>query len=119
MGKLLQRMSDASRSGVYRVTRDREVLDTLPAIPRISFAGVKTKAELLERIKVLESGEPEPPRVSATTLAAMPGGAPAADKGETHTVNLNGVAYVWTDGDEGSVFEEAVAVYRRMRAANP
>ena len=50
MGKLLERMSDASKSGVYRVSRDREVLDTLPAIDRISLAGAKTKAELLERI---------------------------------------------------------------------
>lgn len=50
MGKLLERMSDASKSGVYRVTQDREVLDTLPAIHRISLAGVKAKTELLERI---------------------------------------------------------------------
>jgi hypothetical protein len=50
MGKLAGRLSDASRSGVYRVSRDREILETLPAIPRISLAGVKSKAELLERI---------------------------------------------------------------------
>jgi RNAse (barnase) inhibitor barstar len=50
MGKLAGRLSDASRSGVYRVGQDREVLETLPAIPRISLAGVKSKAELLERI---------------------------------------------------------------------
>jgi len=50
MGKLAERLNDASRSGVYRVSQDREVLETLPAIPRISLAGVKSKAELLERI---------------------------------------------------------------------
>jgi hypothetical protein len=50
MGKLLERMRDASKSGVYRVTRDREVLDTLPAIHAISLAGVTTRTELLERI---------------------------------------------------------------------
>jgi RNAse (barnase) inhibitor barstar len=50
MGKLAERMGDASRSGVYRVTEDRAVLETLPAIHRVSLAGVKSKAELLERI---------------------------------------------------------------------
>ncbi|OAI52874.1 hypothetical protein AYO46_04295 [Betaproteobacteria bacterium SCGC AG-212-J23] len=50
MGKLAERLSDASRSGVYRVSQDREVLETLPAIQRISLAGATSKAELLERI---------------------------------------------------------------------
>jgi hypothetical protein len=50
MGKLAERLNDASRSGVYRVSQDREVLETLPAIHRISLAGVKSKGELLDRI---------------------------------------------------------------------
>jgi RNAse (barnase) inhibitor barstar len=50
MGKLAERLGDASRSGVYRVSQDGEVLETLPAIQRISLAGAKSKAELLECI---------------------------------------------------------------------
>jgi hypothetical protein len=52
MGKLLQRLKDASRSGVYRVRRDDEVLDALrggglAAIP-VSLKGGASKAALME-----------------------------------------------------------------------
>ncbi|HEX5613437.1 MAG TPA: barstar family protein [Burkholderiales bacterium] len=51
MGKLLQRLSDVKRSGVYRVARPQEVLDAtkesrLQVLP-ISLAGVRDKAGLL------------------------------------------------------------------------
>ena len=45
MGKLLERLQDASRSGVYRVGSDAEVVDALrggkPALHRISLKGSK------------------------------------------------------------------------------
>ena len=52
MGKLLQRLQDASRSGVYRVRTDAEVLDALRGNgPRkISLQGITTKSALLDRI---------------------------------------------------------------------
>jgi hypothetical protein len=51
MGKLLQRLQDASRSGVYRVSSDAEVLDALQgSATRISLKGTGTKDELLDRI---------------------------------------------------------------------
>ena len=52
MGKLLERLKDASRSGVYRVSGEREVLDAARglALKRISFQGVGSKDELLERL---------------------------------------------------------------------
>ena len=54
MGKLLERMQDASRSGVYRVRSDTAVLDalregSLPAA-KISLKGAASKQDLLERI---------------------------------------------------------------------
>ena len=54
MGKLLQRLQDPSRSGVYRVSRDAEVLDAARSgglsVRKLSLRGVRTKDELLERI---------------------------------------------------------------------
>ena len=54
MGKLLERMKDASRSGVYRVSADAPVLDALRegglAPLKISLEGAATKDELLQRI---------------------------------------------------------------------
>jgi len=54
MGKLLERMKDASRSGVYRVSADAPVLDALRegglAALKISLEGAATKDELLQRI---------------------------------------------------------------------
>ena len=54
MGKLLQRLQDPSRSGVYRVERPDEVLDATrggrPLLTRISLAGVLEKNELLARL---------------------------------------------------------------------
>ena len=54
MGKLLQRLQDPSRSGVYRVSRDAEVLDAAHSgglsVRTLSLRGVRTKDELLERI---------------------------------------------------------------------
>ena len=54
MGKLLERLKDPARSGVFRVTRDAEVLDAvreggLQARP-VSLKGAATKAELMERL---------------------------------------------------------------------
>ena len=54
MGKLLQRLQDPVRSGVYRVERPDEVLDATrggrPRLTRISLAGVREKSELLARL---------------------------------------------------------------------
>jgi hypothetical protein len=54
MGKLLQRLQDPVRSGVYRVARADEVLDATrggkPLLTRISLAGVLKKDELLARL---------------------------------------------------------------------
>lgn len=54
MGKLLERLKDPSRSGVYRVRSDTPVLDALRegglSAEKIVLKGAATKAELLERI---------------------------------------------------------------------
>ena len=54
MGKLLQRLQDPARSGVYRVERPDEVLDATsggrPRLTRVSLAGVLEKNELLARL---------------------------------------------------------------------
>jgi hypothetical protein len=52
MGKLVQRLQDASRSGVYRVSREAEMVDAARglALRRVSLAGVSTKQGLLERL---------------------------------------------------------------------
>lgn len=54
MGKLIQRLQDAKRSGVYRVSRADEVLDAVRGsglrIARIALAGTDDKAELLARV---------------------------------------------------------------------
>lgn len=54
MGKLLQRLKDASRSGVYRVDRADEVLDATkgggPRVSRVSLDGARDKGELLARV---------------------------------------------------------------------
>lgn len=54
MGKLLQRLSDASRSGVYRAPRADEVLDAALGsairVSRIGLGGASDKAALMERI---------------------------------------------------------------------
>lgn len=54
MGKLLQRLQDASRSGVYRVTRDAELVDALQGAPlalhRVALDGAGTKKALLARV---------------------------------------------------------------------
>ena len=50
MSKLAARLGDASRSGVYRASSDREVLDAAGTASRVSFKGLATKSELLERI---------------------------------------------------------------------
>jgi len=54
MGKLLQRLQDPARSGVYRVTRPDEVLDATragrPRLSRVSLAGTTDKKALLARL---------------------------------------------------------------------
>jgi hypothetical protein len=54
MSKLLQRLSDASRSGVYRASRSDEILDATQGsklrIARIGLAGVSGKEALMERV---------------------------------------------------------------------
>jgi hypothetical protein len=54
MGKLLERLKDPSRSGVYRVRSDGPVLDALAeggvSAVTIGLEGASTKAELLRRI---------------------------------------------------------------------
>ncbi len=54
MSKLLQRLSDASKSGVYRAASSNEVLDAAGGsalkIVRIGFAGAAGKEALMQRI---------------------------------------------------------------------
>src|SRR5512135_103090 len=54
MSKLLQRLSDASRSGVYRASRSDEILDATKGgklrIARIGLAGASDKDGLMERV---------------------------------------------------------------------
>ena len=54
MSKLLQRLGDASKSGVYRAPHDRDIADALRGsalqIARINLAGVGAKDALLARI---------------------------------------------------------------------
>ena len=54
MGKLLQRLNDASKSGVYRAPRADEILDAVQGsalrVARISLGGATGKAVLMERI---------------------------------------------------------------------
>lgn len=54
MSKLLQRLSDASRSGVYRTSRTDEILDAAHGsalrIVRIDLAGASGKEALMERV---------------------------------------------------------------------
>ena len=54
MGKLLQRLKDASRSGVYRADRPDEILDAAkggsPRVSRVSLSGARDKGELLSRL---------------------------------------------------------------------
>jgi len=54
MSKLLQRLSDASRSGVYRASGSDEILDATRGsgleIARISLAGAAGKEALMERV---------------------------------------------------------------------
>lgn len=54
MGKLIQRLSDATRSGVYRVLRPDEVIDAVRGtrldLARVDLAGVAAKEALLERL---------------------------------------------------------------------
>jgi hypothetical protein len=54
MGKLIDRLKDPTRSGVYRVARADEVLDAVRGsglrVARIPLAGAGDKAELLVRV---------------------------------------------------------------------
>jgi hypothetical protein len=54
MSKLLQRLSDASKSGVYRAPRAEAVLEATQGsafrVSRIGLAGAAGKAALLERV---------------------------------------------------------------------
>lgn len=54
MGKLLQRLSDASKSGVYRTARVDDILDATRGsalrVTRIGLAGVSDKTALMERV---------------------------------------------------------------------
>ena len=54
MGKLLQRLDDASKSGVYRAPRADEILDAAREstlkVARIALSGASGKAQLMERI---------------------------------------------------------------------
>ncbi len=54
MSKLLQRLSDASKSGVYRASRTDDVIDATQGsalqVARIGLAGAAGKEALMERI---------------------------------------------------------------------
>lgn len=54
MSKLLQRLSDASRSGVYRASRSDEILDATQGsdlrVARVDLAGASGKEALMQRV---------------------------------------------------------------------
>lgn len=54
MGKLLQRLSDAAKSGVYRAPREQDVVDALRGselvLARVDVAGAPGKQAVLERV---------------------------------------------------------------------
>ena len=54
MGKLLQRLQDPSKSGVYRARREDELADAVRGstldLATISLSGIRDKPELLKRI---------------------------------------------------------------------
>ena len=54
MSKLLQRLSDASKSGVYRASRADEILDATQGsellVARVSLAGASAKDALMARV---------------------------------------------------------------------
>ena len=54
MGKLLQRLGDAAKSGVYRASRVDEILDATKGsalqVTRIDLAGAAGKEALMERV---------------------------------------------------------------------
>lgn len=54
MSKLLQRLSDAAKSGVYRAPHERDIADAVRGsklgLARIDLAGARGKDEILERI---------------------------------------------------------------------
>lgn len=54
MGKLLQRLSDAAKSGVYRASRVDEILDAAKGsalqVARIDLAGAAGREALMERV---------------------------------------------------------------------
>jgi hypothetical protein len=54
MSKLLQRLSDASRSGVYRASRTDEILDATHGsglrVSRVSLSGAGGKEALMQRV---------------------------------------------------------------------
>ncbi|MGH9577336.1 MAG: barstar family protein [Terriglobales bacterium] len=54
MGKLLQRLSDATKSGVYRAAHDRDVADALQGsalrLARIDLSGITANDAMLARI---------------------------------------------------------------------
>ena len=54
MSKLLQRLSDAAKSGVYRAPHERDILDALRGsnlgVARVDLAGVAGKDALMERL---------------------------------------------------------------------
>ena len=54
MSKLLQRLSDASKSGVYRASRADEILDAMEGselmVVRVSLAGAAAKDALMARV---------------------------------------------------------------------
>jgi barstar (barnase inhibitor) len=54
MGKLLQRLSDAAKSGVYRSSRSDEILDAAQGsalqVTRIALAGATGREALMQRI---------------------------------------------------------------------
>jgi hypothetical protein len=54
MSKLLQRLSDASKSGVYRASRADEILDATQGselmVARVSLAGAAAKDALMTRV---------------------------------------------------------------------
>ena len=54
MSKLLQRLSDAAKSGVYRARHERDIVEALRGsrlrVVRVDLAGARDKGALIERV---------------------------------------------------------------------
>ena len=84
MSKLLQRLSDASRSGVYRTSRTDEILDATRGsalhVARIDLAGAAAK-EALETLALIRKGGPFPHQRDGVVFSNREKLLPARERG--------------------------------------